>query len=437
MARRTGAAVDPAPTRIQLSAASIDAAVFVGGWLLAAGDGLPLFPLLHGSGLLASMRYPVKFILPVSAALALLVAHGVGRLGDGGKALPGATLVLALACGIGYATSADRGWLHSALFAALTALLLLWRPAAPRLVVVILALDLLLAHALIQPTLPAADLLADFEAARVVRRADSRVYTRPYTQVDMDREATLANRGDLFPLSRLRVLSLMGNLPMALGVRATRGGPALRLANQARILEQMDRGPAGIDSLRVAAARYFLSREPLSAAPLQPVAVAPPPHLYRLEGALPLHYLSCGWRTGTPEATLQAADVVTGTTVIVDTDAASGLPPPAPDPPPIPTNAVVPRRSEPDRRSFDVRAPADCLFVLVESSYPGWTARINGEPAQVITVNGSWLGVPVPPGESRVDLAFRPRSLRRGSLISLLALGVMMLWAWRLRRRHP
>jgi hypothetical protein len=422
-------------TRVERRTVGLAAAVFVGGWVLAAGDGLPVFPLLHGSGLLASMRYPAKFILPVSAAFALLAAHGVGRLGPRHKAMAGATLGVAVVCLLGYAVSADGGWLHSAVFAGVTAFLLLWRPTVPRLVVVALALDLLIAHALIQPTLPAAELLADFDAARTVRQADSRVYTRPYTQVDMDREAALASADDLGVISRLRVLDLMGNLPMAMGVRSTRGGAALRPARQAEILEQMDRGPAGIGALRFAAAGYFVSRDPLRAASLEPVAVAPPPHLYRVEGALPRHYVSCSWRGGSEEAAWQAADVAGGATVVVGAEDLSELPPSAPSAPAVGGDAVTPRRSEPDRRAFDVRAPADCIFVLVESSYPGWTARVDGEPVRVMRANGHWIGVPVPEGTSRVDLEFRPASLRRGAAISLLALLGTIIWAWRLRRR--
>ncbi len=413
---------------------AVAAAVFVGGWLIAAGDNLPLFPLLHGSGLMASMRYPVKFILPVSAALALLAAHGVDRIQNTGKAVAAGMVLFAVACGVSFATSGDRGWLHAALFATLIGLSLAARRASPQLLAAALAVDLLLAHALIHPALPAADLLADFEAARTVRQAEGRVYTRPYTRADMERDAASATSGDVFPLSRMRVLGLMGNLPMALGVRTTRGGPALRLANQARILELMDRGPAGIDSIRIAGASYFLSREPLSNALLQPVAGPTPPFLFRLDGALPRQYLSCSWRRGGLEDAWQSPTVIAGTEVYIGADEAALLPPSRASPPPIPADAVTTRYDEPDRRTFAVRAPADCVLVLAESSYPGWTARVHGDPAPVITVNGSWVGVPVPPGEYLVDLEFRPRSMRRGAMISLAALLILAFWARRLRR---
>ncbi|MEN6625001.1 MAG: YfhO family protein [Candidatus Sumerlaeia bacterium] len=49
------------------------------------------------------------------------------------------------------------------------------------------------------------------------------------------------------------------------------------------------------------------------------------------------------------------------------------------------------------------------LLVLREIWTPGWTARVNGKDETVLRVNDLLRGIPVPPGKSTVELAYRPR----------------------------
>lgn len=70
----------------------------------------------------------------------------------------------------------------------------------------------------------------------------------------------------------------------------------------------------------------------------------------------------------------------------------------------------------------DVHARHDAVLVLSEQHFPGWTARIDGEPADVIAVYGLLRGVVVPAGRHRVTFAYEPRSFTIGLAISLVAL---------------
>ncbi len=59
---------------------------------------------------------------------------------------------------------------------------------------------------------------------------------------------------------------------------------------------------------------------------------------------------------------------------------------------------------------------------LVASSIPGtagWRARADGRPAQILTVDGAFLGVRIPAGTSRLTLAYRPPGLLAGSALAL------------------
>jgi hypothetical protein len=68
---------------------------------------------------------------------------------------------------------------------------------------------------------------------------------------------------------------------------------------------------------------------------------------------------------------------------------------------------------------------------LLATSIPepaGWRARAadGGRPLAVLTVNGAFLGVVVPAGVSRVELAYRPPGLVAGTVLALLALLVVL-----------
>jgi hypothetical protein len=58
------------------------------------------------------------------------------------------------------------------------------------------------------------------------------------------------------------------------------------------------------------------------------------------------------------------------------------------------------------------------LLVISESYHPGWQATIDGRPERLLRVNGDFLGCLVPGGRHEVRLAFRPASLRWGLFLS-------------------
>lgn len=409
-------------------------AVLVVGWALAAGDALPLFPFLHRVGLLDTLRYPVKFIVPASAALALLAAFGLETLATGGRRAGGAAAALALATGILGAVTGDAGYWHAAAFALAAGTVVTLRLARPMMLTLVLGLDLLLAHALVHPSLPADQLLAEFGATRLVNEESGRIYPRPYTQVDLAQEARLLSEGDDFSVGRLRVLRMMGNLPMALQVRSLRGGPALRLANHARFLAVADRGLAGLPALRLGAVSHVLSMQPLASAALGPVETPGElPFLYPLIETLPRYRVVCQWTTSSdPVAEILRPDVAAGGVVVLTAADAARLPAAAIW---TGTGSVQVLHDEPDDRLLSVRADDSCLLVVAENAYPGWQATVDDEAAPVLTVNGSWMAIPIDATSESVRLEFRPRSLRLGAAISFVALLCTLGWALRLRRQ--
>jgi hypothetical protein len=78
----------------------------------------------------------------------------------------------------------------------------------------------------------------------------------------------------------------------------------------------------------------------------------------------------------------------------------------------------------PGRLRASVTAPEPGWLVFTEIIYPGWTARVNGEPVRIARAFGALQAVPVPAGTSTVEFAFRPTIVLWGAATSLLGLAL-------------
>jgi hypothetical protein len=90
------------------------------------------------------------------------------------------------------------------------------------------------------------------------------------------------------------------------------------------------------------------------------------------------------------------------------------------------------------RLVVDTETVAPRLLVVNENFHPGWQAEIAGQTAQVIRVYGDFVGIVVPSGRHRVELNFRPQSLRRGWQVTAagaLLLLILFGFGWRQGRR--
>ena len=83
----------------------------------------------------------------------------------------------------------------------------------------------------------------------------------------------------------------------------------------------------------------------------------------------------------------------------------------------------------PGRLTFDVRTRGPRLLVTTESDDGGWEALADGRRIAVERINGSFAGVRVPAGTSRVVLRYVPPGLAGGVALALFAiiLGVTLL----------
>lgn len=92
-------------------------------------------------------------------------------------------------------------------------------------------------------------------------------------------------------------------------------------------------------------------------------------------------------------------------------------------------------RYEPQRIELRTRNPLAGFLILSEVDYAGWTALIDGRPADLHRVDYTLRGLAVPAGEHRIEILYRPRSLRNGALGALLGLLLLASGYVRIRMR--
>ena len=74
-----------------------------------------------------------------------------------------------------------------------------------------------------------------------------------------------------------------------------------------------------------------------------------------------------------------------------------------------------------------VNAPEAGYLVLSETWYPGWSAAVNGQRAQIEPVNGVFRAVPVPAGAAEVQLRYWPPSWTWGLIMLAAGAGLAIL----------
>jgi hypothetical protein len=77
-----------------------------------------------------------------------------------------------------------------------------------------------------------------------------------------------------------------------------------------------------------------------------------------------------------------------------------------------------------DRLVAEIDAPAAGLVVIDEAYHPGWSATVDGAPADILPANGAFRGVVVGPGHHRIELAYSA-----GAALPLMGLGLLAMLA--------
>jgi hypothetical protein len=311
------------------------------------------------------------------------------------------------------------------------------RPAWGPLVIGMLAVDLLWFGMPLTPTISADLYRLPNPAAGLARQeiGESRLYVDPAFDYD-----TLFKRYFSFDTFRAPDLAYWRPLRESLlpDLNAVDGIPALN-NNEPLVIGRWQDLMAGLAAadwpakrrlLAMAGVGYLLAENaPPGASP-----VAGVPHLYRLPdmsgspGGLPRAWIVTQTRTvTTPGAALSEAMSPTfdpATQVLLE-----AFPPPAP-PASSSGDGSRPRvtslREGWNRRTIDLVVAQPGYLVLAYTYYPGWSAAVDGRPAEILRANYALLAVPVEAGQHRVELTYRPPSFIIGAVISGLAVLAMV-----------
>ncbi len=92
--------------------------------------------------------------------------------------------------------------------------------------------------------------------------------------------------------------------------------------------------------------------------------------------------------------------------------------------PPI---AVTPSLTAPERWQARVSLPQDGYLVQREAWYPGWRARVDGKDVPLLHADVVYRAVAVPAGDHDVEVYFESSAVKRGAVISMAGLFVIIL----------
>ena len=74
---------------------------------------------------------------------------------------------------------------------------------------------------------------------------------------------------------------------------------------------------------------------------------------------------------------------------------------------------------------------------MSENYYPGWSATVDGHPAQAGRADYTLIGVPLPTGATTIDLEFHDPALPLGEKITFGMLLVTVAWLGLTLVRRP
>lgn len=464
---------------LALAAASLPASgvwgiVLASGVLLALGDQGPLFPALYALAprLFGAFRFPIKFFLVAHCAIAVLAAQGLdATLRDGAGRRPALAwigIVLSIAglvslfgpaspnallAGFGYhlplqvgddarrllAENLGRVAFRGVLFGS-AGLAVLWLSSSGRigarslagLIAALTVIDLVSLH---EPTLAFTDWrsLREAGAARAGSAAPGeRLFhycTEPGRCLPPDAPGLGPWSGSLRPgenaADQARTLwaALAPDAPVLYGLGAVAGSDGFSTSDQRELFRALamlprDRAVHLLASLGVS---RLIGPTPLGAisglyptpaetgsSAFDAALVDAAPRSYVAERAFAAESVAGALaRAAEPDFRPGRDAMVAGSGHSIE-EAAPGR--------------IDDLATGPGWVRATLELPSDTLWVVGGTWFPGWEGSVDGQPTEIVRVNGILRGMHVPRGHHRVEMRYRPRSLAIGAQISVLSL---------------
>ncbi len=90
-----------------------------------------------------------------------------------------------------------------------------------------------------------------------------------------------------------------------------------------------------------------------------------------------------------------------------------------------------------DDQSFKIHMDAGGLAAFSEIAFPGWRARVDGQPADLLTADYAFRALYVPPGDHQVEFTFQPRWWTPLRILLLLWIISAGLYGFSFLRKKP
>jgi hypothetical protein len=106
--------------------------------------------------------------------------------------------------------------------------------------------------------------------------------------------------------------------------------------------------------------------------------------------------------------------------------------------PPIVIDAPYNISHNPGKIKIDCpELPLPGVLLFSENNYPGWAVQVDGEPAEILTIDGTFLGVQLDSGKHRVEFTFNPPNFRIGLIVSVISIVIVVLLSIATSRAVP
>jgi hypothetical protein len=179
---------------------------------------------------------------------------------------------------------------------------------------------------------------------------------------------------------------------------------------------------------------HMLSPYPQQGSSLQLIAHEGAAYIYRVDGAARVRFVPAARHVKTDRdalARLIAADFDPDREILLH-DAPESVRPRVGD---IqgswndgPSRAVI-RHEDSREIVIEADAPESGFLLLADAFYPGWTARVDGNPTPIYRANVSVRGIRLPKGQHDVRFVYDPPGFVRGLWITVLALATLIVGA--------
>ena len=375
----------------------------------------PLYDLARRLPLLGDFRFPFRYRLISTLALAVCAGIGISRIEarGGRRGVLAAVVVASLAVAL-------QAWPMAKSFGQMANVFPLEQPRG--------------SGGLFAALSTKADLPKQLAIVRRPEAMRSRSYWRSFATDKLGQSKQIFVLQDLEPLSlsaTSRIMTFLAKGDAGVdperesGVRPTLGAPYWGSA-------ALPDDPSRAALLDVMSVRYIVADSPpswLDARYRRDFEVRNAPFVFENPNALPR-----AWRARRAEA--QPADPQAALTRLTDpgfdihtTVLLDPLPPDlAESIPEADTDALtVIENDEPEQVTIRTRGASPAVLVLNDAFYPGWEATLDGVEVPLLRANTAFRAVAVPAGEHVVEMRYRPRSFEVG--LALAGVTILLLGA--------